>query len=171
MILTTFEHQDTTWKVQLVYEGCYRIIDPYGSWFLLKDGIAKTTEEAIELAKPKIDRVFAKGFPNTNPWVGDTFVVLADEIGFRVGTHSQNFNGTGSVTAKKGDILIFDREGEDNGFWDIQGENYNPNNRGKLQGSRPWHLIYDEKIQQLYEYESFKQSKAKSRAWSKERNK
>ena len=167
MIIDKFEHQDMTWIVELVYEGCYRIIDPFGYWFLFKDGIAKTTEEAIALAKPKIDRIFSKGFPNKNPWVGDTFVVLADEIGFRVGTNSQNFNGTGSVTAKKGDIIVFDREGEDNGFWSIEGDG---ERNGHMQGSRPWSLIYGEKIQQVYEYESFKNSKAETRAWNKIRN-
>ena len=116
MIVDKFEYQDITWKVELVYKECYRIIDPYGSWFLIENGEAKSAEEAIELAKSKIDRIFAKGFPNINPWVGDTFIVLADNISFRVGTHSQNFNGTGSETANKGDIIVFHREGEDNGF-------------------------------------------------------
>ena len=167
MIVAKFEHQDTTFKVELVYEGCYRIIDPYGSWFLIEKGIASTTEEAIELAKPKLDRIFSKGFPNTNPWIGDTFVVLADTISFRTGTHIRNFNGTGSAVAKKGDILVFDREGDENGFWSIEDKEFG---RGDLQGSRPWSLVYSEKIQQVYENESFKQTKAKSRAWSKERN-
>lgn len=135
-----FNYHNQTWEVRLIYDGAYRIIDKYRSWFIVK---TDTIEDAIIEAKEKIDRIFSNGDPIIHPRKGQRYVVTDNNINFTTGAHWQRPGGTGSKNVLQGDIIIFNRQGEDNGFW------YIPTDDTDLKGGKAWSLIYDEKIKAI----------------------
>jgi hypothetical protein len=136
------EHNGNKFKIEHIHTDKYRVIDPPSrTWDIVTAG---NMEEAIENAKTLIDDIFVDGVrPNFYPRSGTKYIVK-DDLSFRVGTHWQKPNGDSTVYAKKGDIITFDAEGEDDGFWYLDNDKNN-----RLKGSKLWPLLWGKKIQEL----------------------
>ena len=162
-----FNHLGEDFKLNHIHTNSYRLIDKKtNTWSIVKGA---DMQDAQSNAMQLIDDVFADGRPNFYPNKGEKFVVTGehfdsdtnttkktDKISFRQGTHWQNPGGTGSVHAKRGDVITFDREGEDNGFWYLDGDKrvdpkyyfkYTDGSpRYSVKGSKPWHLLWSKQI-------------------------
>lgn len=168
--MTEFTCMAESFKITFVYAGCFRVIHTKTrTWFIVN---CKTIEQAESLSRTKIERVFSNGVPKFLPSGGEKFIVTGlhhdhdtgllkeiESIGFITGSHSRNSSGNGHYRAIKGEILTFDTEGEDNGFWysdkdrKLDPEYYwkytDGSNRVRLKGSFAWSLLWSEKIKQL----------------------
>jgi hypothetical protein len=152
-----FNHQESDFRLEHIHKNSYRVIDKITrTWSIVE---ADDETQALVKAKMLIDQVFSNGRPNFHPRSNAKFVVLADSLSFRVGTHIRNLSGTGNVFAQKGDILTFDQEGEDNGFWYLDGNKVKDpqfyfkykdgSQRSSVRGQKPWGLIWGQKIREI----------------------
>ena len=126
-----FTHKNSDFILSHIHTNLWRVIDNKTRTWSIVPG--SDINAALKKAKSLIDDVFADGRPEFYPKTRAKFVVTGltynnegetkklDSLSFRIGAHSRNPGGTAIVLVKKGEVLIFDRQGEDNGFWYKEG--------------------------------------------------
>ena len=167
---SVFNYLGEEFKIKHIHTNSYRLTDKKTNTWQIVHG--EDIQDAQKNAKGLLDIVFGEGRPNFYPKKGDKFVVTGDyfnsdtntfeeidKISFREGTHWQLPGGTGTVYAKKGDIITFDRQGEDNGFWYLDGDKKvdskyyfkyeDGSSRYSVKGPKPWHLLWSAKIKSV----------------------
>ena len=150
-----FNRKGENFILEHIHDDSYRVIHrPTRTWSIVEGAAALLEAEAL------IDILWKSGDPNLFPKKGDKFVVLyEDGLEFDTGTHHMNPQGTGKVTAKKGDILTFSREGEDYGWYYLDGgkvrhpqyyfEYADGSKREAAKGSKPWQYIWRRYIKKI----------------------
>jgi hypothetical protein len=153
-----FEGFETTGEVN--YDGdIFKLTHIHtNKWRLVKNRewqivIGDTLEEATESAKQFLKLFYADGKPAINPRYGTKFVVTGEKFDYETGTvkqgntitfitgsHNRNLGGTGKAVARKGDVLTFDDDGEDDGFWYLNG------GKERMKGSHGWSLVWSLQI-------------------------
>lgn len=147
-----FNYKNNDFIISHVHTNTYRVIDKKTrTWTLIK---ADSIMDGLKKSKKLIDELFTSGIPNFTPMIGEKFIVTGekyeygeksetDGITFTIGSHWKNIHGTGKVLVKKGDIIAFNREGEDYGWWYIGG--YEDAQRSVL----PWVLLWSGQIRKV----------------------
>lgn len=142
------EYKGDTFRIAHIHTDKWRIVKN-GVWTIV---IGADVDEAKKAASKYLDLLYANtGGKVFMPKFGTNYVVTGQKfdtdsgtvkdgntITFVTGSHNRNPGGTGKITLRKGDKLKFDEDGEDNGFWYVNGD--------RVKGSKGWSLLWSLQI-------------------------
>lgn len=142
------QYKNDTFRIAHIHTNKWRVVKN-GVWTIVT---GEDVEAAKKAATEYLDLLYANtGGKEFMPNHKTTYVVTGQRfdtdtgtvkdgntITFVTGSHNRNPNGTGKLTLKKGDTLKFDTDGEDNGFWYVNGD--------RVKGSKGWSLLWSLQI-------------------------